>query len=43
MDETYGDVKMPGYNVRGRIVWGLDIQGHYVQGRIIPVPQKVVL
>jgi hypothetical protein len=33
-DETYGDVKMPGYNVRGRIVLGLN-----ERWSIVPVPK----
>jgi hypothetical protein len=42
-DEMYGDVKMPVYNVQGRIVRrlnvrGHDVRGHNVRGRIVPVP-----
>jgi hypothetical protein len=37
-DETYGDVKMPRYNIRGRIIRELNVLGHNVQGRIVPVP-----
>jgi hypothetical protein len=29
-DEMYRDVKMLGYNVRGLIIQGLNIGGHYV-------------
>jgi hypothetical protein len=37
-DTTYGDVKTPEYNVRERIVQGLNVRGHKVRGRIAPVP-----
>jgi hypothetical protein len=37
-DETDGDIKTPGYKVRGHIVWGLNVQGYNVRGRIVPVP-----
>ncbi len=37
-DETYGT---PGYYVQGRIIWGINVQGHNVQGRIVPVPFQV--
>ncbi len=37
-DETYGDVKMPGYNVRGRNTRGRNVRGRNVRGCIILVP-----
>jgi hypothetical protein len=37
-DETYGT---PGYYVQGRIIWRINVQGHNVQGRIVPVPFQV--
>ncbi len=37
-DETYGDVKTPGYNIRGCNVQVLTVQGHNVRGRIVPIP-----
>jgi hypothetical protein len=37
-DETYEDIKMPRYNIWGRIVWGLNVWGHNVWGHIVPVP-----
>jgi hypothetical protein len=40
-DEMYGDIKTPGYNVRGRVEQGLNIRGHNVGGRIIPVPTYI--
>jgi hypothetical protein len=42
-DERYGDIKMPRYYERGRIEWGLNIQGHNIRGRIVPVPSLVQL
>jgi hypothetical protein len=38
MDETYGDVKTTENNVRGHIVRGLNIRGHNLWGRMVPVP-----
>jgi hypothetical protein len=42
-DETYEDVKTPGYNVLGHIIRGLNIRGHNVQGSMVPVPGKNAL
>jgi hypothetical protein len=39
-DEMYVDVKTPEYNIRGLIIPGLNVQGHNVRGRIIPLPQS---
>jgi hypothetical protein len=40
-DETYEDVKTPGYKVRGRIIRGLNVREHKVRGHIIPVPVRL--
>jgi hypothetical protein len=37
-DESYRDVKTPGYNVRECILQGLNLQGRNIWGRIVPVP-----
>jgi hypothetical protein len=39
-DETYGDVKTPGYNVRGRIVREFNVLGQNVREHIVSVPYK---
>ncbi len=44
-DETYGDVKTSGDNVRGCILWGRNargqnVRGRNVRGRIVSVPKK---
>jgi hypothetical protein len=37
-DELYRDVKTPGYKLLGHIIRGLNLRGHNVGGRIVPVP-----
>jgi hypothetical protein len=32
-DETYGDVKTSGNNVRGRIIRGQNVRGHIIRGQ----------
>jgi hypothetical protein len=42
-DETYEDVKTPGYNIWGSIIRGLNVRGHNVKGSMVPVPGKNAL
>jgi hypothetical protein len=41
-DETYGDVKTPGYNVQGSIIRGLNVRESNVWGHIVPVPTNTL-
>ncbi len=36
-DETYGDIKSSGDNIRGHIVRGQNVGGPNIGGRIVPV------